>query len=181
MGEVCKFNSEVSASNLTRSYMLKLGPDKTEPRKHFEVYKIKTMNLAAEEKEETTELVMFEGKPVGADAADGDAKGKDGEDVDAPDTTIDDAKQIADLKTYLKEMGDMDPDDYKAVMRRLFKTWHPDKAGDTPLAKRIFHMLRAHEQWYKRRRNGEAVGDDDWMEEADGKKGGAAGEPSEAL
>merc|ERR1712050_693285 len=73
-------------------------------------------------------------------------------------------------KTYLKEMGDMEPDDYKAVMRRLFKTWHPDKAGDTPLSKKIFHMLRAHEQWYKRRRNGEAVGDDDWMEDGEGAK-----------
>merc|ERR1712207_98070 len=134
---------------------LKLGPDKTEPRKHFEVYKIKTQTLAAEEKEETTDLVMFEGKADEEKAKDGDEKEKKEDDVDAPDTSIDDAKQIADLKSYLKEMGDMEPDDYKAVMRRLFKTWHPDKAGDTPLSKRIFHMLRAHGQWYKRRRNGE--------------------------
>jgi len=182
IAEIVKFDAVKcdSTTGLTRSYMLKLGHDKTEPRKHFEVYKIKTQSLAAEEKEEITELVMFEGKSDEDKAKDGDAKEKKDEDVDAPDTTIDDAKQIADLKIYLKEMGSMDPDDYKAVMRRLFKTWHPDKAGDTPLAKRIFHMLRAHEQWYKRRRNGEAVGDDDWMDDAEGKKSGDAAD-TEAL
>merc|ERR1712129_492785 len=51
-----------------------------------------------------------------------------------------------------------------AVMRRLFKTWHPDKAGNTPVAAKIFHMLRCHEEWYKKRAAGEDVGDDSWLD-----------------
>merc|ERR1712087_92748 len=74
IAEIVKFDAVKSdnTTGLTRSYMLKLGPDKTEPRKHFEVYKIKTQTLAAEEKEETTDLVMFEGKTDEDKAKDGD-------------------------------------------------------------------------------------------------------------
>merc|ERR1711956_159789 len=86
---------------------------------------------------------------------------------DASALPKDDIDAIAEVKKYLHEMGLMEPEDYKAVMRRLFKTWHPDKAGDTPLSKRIFQMLRAHEQWYKKKSAGEDVGDDSWLDKDD--------------
>lgn len=173
IAEVCKFpGDQKQGEGLTRSYMLKLAPDKFEARKHFEVYKIKTNSVipegvSPEAPPASSELAIYSEKDAkenstkAAEAEDiGEAKEKDGEDEE---TTI------KDLKRYLHEMGQMEPDDYKAVMRRLFKTWHPDKAGDTPLSKRIFHMLRAHEQWYKKRQAGEDVGDDSWLDKEDGK------------
>merc|ERR1712151_345795 len=78
-----------------------------------------------------------------------------------------DAKEIADIKQYLHEMSNMEPDDYKAVMRRLFKMWHPDKAENQELANKIFHLLRAHEQWYKKRQKGETDEDDSWLDADD--------------
>ncbi|CAK0833530.1 unnamed protein product [Prorocentrum cordatum] len=89
-----------------------------------------------------------------------------GDDGGAETNEDDEKKQLRDVIEYLKEMGKMEPADYKAVMRRLFKTWHPDKVGDTPIANRIFHLLRTHEAWYKRKAAGEAVADDSWLDSA---------------
>jgi len=61
-------------------------------------------------------------------------------------------------------MAKMPAEEYKAVMRRLFKTWHPDKAGDTDVARTIFRMLRRHEQWYRKRLAGETNEDDSWLD-----------------
>jgi len=184
IAEVCKFTGDQKqGEGLQRSYMLKLGPDKFEPRKHFEVYKISASKATANGAEEVAETGLV---PVDEDVereAENDTKkpapGDEDDEGDIP-AGEDDATTIKDLKRYLHEMGLMDPEDYKAVMRRLFKTWHPDKAGDTPLSKRIFQMLRAHEQWYKKKSAGEDVGDDSWLDKDDitvataGSAGGSA-------
>uniref|UniRef100_A0A7S4SRI7 HEPN domain-containing protein n=1 Tax=Alexandrium monilatum TaxID=311494 RepID=A0A7S4SRI7_9DINO len=177
IAEVCKFPSDQKqGEGLTRSYFLKLTVDKFEVKKHFEVYKIRTNRMTAEgisAEPETTDLALYsekEAKESAEKKATEPEKAQASEEGKAKEMTEEDEETtIKDLKRYLHEMGQMEPEDYKAVMRRLFKTWHPDKAGDTPLSKRIFHMLRAHEQWYKKRQSGEETGDDSWLDKEDGK------------
>jgi HEPN domain-containing protein len=160
IAEVSKWPDEQSVGEgLNRSYLVRISSDSFEARKHFEVYKIRNKTTV----EESTDLV-----PVGG--AGEESKDKINVDVNEESMNQDkeDAKAIADIKQYLHEMAKMQPSDYKAVMRRLFKTWHPDKVGgDTPTAARIFHLLRTHEQWYKKRQNGEVFGDDSWLDNDD--------------
>merc|ERR1712190_422932 len=65
IAEIVKFTKsdegeqEENKKGIQRRYMLKLGPESVEPRKHFEVYKIKTVSLEPTEKEETKELAVF--------------------------------------------------------------------------------------------------------------------------
>jgi len=171
IAEVCKFpGDQKQGEGLTRSYKLKLGPDKFEVKKHFEVYKIRTTKAGGVTAEpQTSEIALIDEEEAAKDKETKPTETADGEAAAPKEDVEDEETTIKDLKRYLHEMGLMEPDDYKAVMRRLFKTWHPDKAGDTPLSKRIFHMLRAHEQWYKKRQAGEDVGDDSWLEKEDGK------------
>jgi len=189
IGEVAKFPDDQKqdlGEGLTRSYFVRIGPDKFEARKHFEVYKIHH-NRAPTETCTDLELLPPGGPkapppaPGAASAAAGSTSpsGTATAEAASAEPTEDDEKQIKDMKKYLHEMSNMTPADYKAVMRRLFKTWHPDKVGDTPLSKRVFHMLRSHEQWYKRKSAGEAVGDDSWLDRDDesaGMDGNATGE-----
>jgi len=164
IAEVAKWPGEQQTEEgLMRSYYVRITASKFEKRKHFEVYKIQNKGSKAEKKGETsTELALKTGGE--------EAEAKDGIAEEAPaeaETNEDDEKkQLRDVIEYLKEMGKMEPADYKAVMRRLFKTWHPDKVGDTPIANRIFHLLRTHEAWYKRKAAGEAVADDSWLDSA---------------
>jgi len=126
-------------SGLNRSYRVRVSGAMDESAyktiKHFEIYKI-PLDESADAAPECMEIeVAGEAKEVIEEKADNE----------------EDDKKIADFKKYLHEMSNMEPDEYKAVMRRLFKTWHPDRAGDTPLSNRIFRMLRSHEQWYKKK------------------------------
>jgi len=138
-------------SGLSRSYRVRVSGAMDESAyktiKHFELYKI-PLDEAAEAVPESTAIEVA-----------GEAR----EVVEEKTDNEEDEKKVADAKKYLKEMSGMEPDEYKVVMRRLFKTWHPDRAGDTPVSNRIFRMLRSHEQWYKKKQNGESVGewDDD--------------------
>eukprot|EP00421_Protoceratium_reticulatum_P020770 CAMPEP_0168380846 /NCGR_PEP_ID=MMETSP0228-20121227/12571_1 /TAXON_ID=133427 /ORGANISM="Protoceratium reticulatum, Strain CCCM 535 (=CCMP 1889)" /LENGTH=656 /DNA_ID=CAMNT_0008393925 /DNA_START=30 /DNA_END=1997 /DNA_ORIENTATION=- len=152
IAEVAKWPSgQHAGEGLSRSYLVRVSTDGFETRKHFEVYKIHATPVAST----SNELMRLEDvqgvKDAGPDGA-GEGKGDD------------DKKRIKEVKSYLHEMGKMPATDYKAVMRRLFKTWHPDKVGDTPLANSIFRLLRQHEQWYKKHLAGEA-GDDSWLDD----------------
>eukprot|EP00928_Gymnodinium_smaydae_P095838 TRINITY_DN8323_c0_g2_i1.p1 TRINITY_DN8323_c0_g2~~TRINITY_DN8323_c0_g2_i1.p1 ORF type:complete len:4833 (+),score=938.40 TRINITY_DN8323_c0_g2_i1:126-14624(+) len=134
---------------LSRSYRLKVGADTYEPRKHYEVYKIHG-TVQMNNTKRTDALVLTDG----GNSYDFEGSGDPG-----------DEGHIADVKRYLREMSKMPPEEYKSVMRRLFKTWHPDKAGDTPLSRAIFRLIRRHEQWYKKRLAGEVQEDDSWLDE----------------
>ncbi|CAK0871810.1 unnamed protein product [Prorocentrum cordatum] len=168
IAEVAKWpdeRQEPQEDGLNKSYNLRVSADTFEVRKQFQIYKI-----AAKKQEKaaaSTELVHVP-KSESSEKEPGLEPGGEDGNVDQADK---DARQLADVKQYLHEMGKMEADDYKAVMRRLFKTWHPDKVGDTPIANKIFHLLRAHEQWYKRRLAGENVGDDSWLDGDDGNFG----------
>eukprot|EP00929_Paragymnodinium_shiwhaense_P109155 TRINITY_DN754_c5_g1_i1.p1 TRINITY_DN754_c5_g1~~TRINITY_DN754_c5_g1_i1.p1 ORF type:complete len:4259 (+),score=1336.88 TRINITY_DN754_c5_g1_i1:96-12872(+) len=151
--EVAKWPSGTPlGEGLSRSYRVKNGLDSMSTIKHFELYKIHGGASPTS-------------GPMGGNDLVPDGMVRDVIDGESPED--EDARRIAEVKRYLHEMGAMPPDEYKQVMRRLFKTWHPDKVGDTPLSNTIFRMLRRHEQWYKKKQAGEAVGDDSWLHEDD--------------
>jgi len=173
IAEVAKWADQAPVGEgLQRSYLMKISGDTYEPRKHFEVYKIHSRS-SKEQASSSTALVLIpvSGVTDKEDFTETPTSDKDKASKAEP-TGL--AKHIAEVKQYLREMGSMSADDYKAVMRRLFKTWHPDKVGDTPLANKIFHLLRMHEQWYKKRLAGDvSVGDDSWLDKVDEEGGGA--------
>eukprot|EP00971_Amphidinium_carterae_P095263 1884610-Amphidinium_carterae.1 len=152
------------SAGLNKSYRVKLSPDKFDAKKHFEanpqtrffirVYKIHGSAKKEETADPKNELEVISDK-------------KDVVDEAGDEYSQDDLKAIHEVKTYLKEMGNLPTEEYRVVMRRLFKTWHPDKVGDTPVSNRIFRLLRKHEQWYKKRMAGQAVGDDSWLDAED--------------
>mmetsp|Transcript_29756 Transcript_29756/g.98660 ORF Transcript_29756/g.98660 Transcript_29756/m.98660 type:complete len:820 (+) Transcript_29756:8028-10487(+) len=178
IAEVLKWQDDKKKGDgLNRSYMVRIDADTIEAKKHFEVYKILSRSAASR----NTELALIPDE----EATDKDPFAPDEADIAGSSV---DLKQLVEVKAYLREMANMTQDDYKAVMRRLFKTWHPDKVGDTPLANRIFHMLRMHEHWYKKKISGENVGDDSWLDKEDlgtaakgGGKGASAKEGALAL
>lgn len=57
-------------------------------------------------------------------------------------------------------MSGMDENQYKSTLRRLYLTWHPDKAGNTPFNNMILRLLVKHKQW-----KDEGGGDDSWLED----------------
>jgi len=145
-------------SGLMRTYRVRISGAMDETayieRKHFEIYKIPLDQDAPVPNKECMEIELA--SEVAKDV------------IDEGGSSEEDEKKIKDFKKYLHEMSDMPADEYKGVMRRLFKTWHPDKAGDTPLSQRIFRMLRSHEQWYKKKEAGET--DKAWDDD-EGEKG----------
>jgi HEPN domain-containing protein len=160
IGEIARWpEGSKQGEGLNRSYLVRVSQELFETRKHFEVYKIQANSQPKVSSTEARRRDSMDLVPV------------DGQEVrDMTDTSgklTDDSKHIIEVKAYLREMSKMPPEDYKLVMRRLFKTWHPDKVGDTPVANKVFLLLRRHENWFKRRQAGENVGDDSWLEKED--------------
>ena len=61
----------------------------------------------------------------------------------APDVEENDNEEakLDEVKGQLREMAAMNQQDYKRALRRLFLTWHPDKAGNTSFNNMIFRMF----------------------------------------
>ncbi|CAJ1408234.1 unnamed protein product, partial [Effrenium voratum] len=68
-------------------------------------------------------------------------------------------EQLEQVKAYLREISSWEQADYKRAIRRLYLTWHPDKAGDTPFNNMVFRMLSRHCDWYC----GGKPESDDWL------------------
>ena len=83
------------------------------------------------------------------------------QDASPPEAVHTQAHQLEKVKHQLREMKHFSRDDYKTAMRRLFLTWHPDKAGNTHFASMMFRMLKRHSDWYQ---DGQP-GDDEWLDE----------------
>ncbi|CAE8696581.1 unnamed protein product, partial [Polarella glacialis] len=144
-------NEQVVGRNLSREYKVQLSDNELKTLRHFELYKIIPDKVAA-----SSNLIQ---EASAICSTNGPASHAPADDIDA-------ASERKKLKQTLREMGQMAPADYKAAMRRLFLRWHPDKAGDTPLANFMFRIIRRHHEWYQRKLSG-AREDDSWLDELD--------------
>ncbi|CAE7584340.1 Sacs, partial [Symbiodinium sp. CCMP2456] len=83
------------------------------------------------------------------------------QDTSAPEAVHTQARQLEEVKHQLREMKRLSRADYRNVMRRLYLTWHPDRAGNTHFASMMFRMIRRHSDWFQ---DGQP-GDDEWLDE----------------
>lgn len=121
---VLPWDENVADGNaLSRSYRIRTSREDIEIRQHFELYKICWNGPG---RQQTGKLV-----PIGDVHDSNDEPAGDGH-----------ASKLRRVKEQLHEMSRMTESEYKAAMRRLYLAWHPDKAGDSPLANRIFCLLR---------------------------------------
>eukprot|EP00927_Polykrikos_kofoidii_P005979 TRINITY_DN12406_c0_g1_i2.p1 TRINITY_DN12406_c0_g1~~TRINITY_DN12406_c0_g1_i2.p1 ORF type:complete len:1132 (-),score=130.16 TRINITY_DN12406_c0_g1_i2:309-3650(-) len=144
---------------LTRCYYLRISEDESaiEVRRHFELYKIH-WGLATNMRRGGSEVTVAAGPGLARDATS----------ENVPEQG--DAEATGKVRRTLREMGRMCDLDYRVALRRLYLTWHPDRAGNTQLANSLFRMIRRHADWYQRRLKGEIDETDDWLDDDDARE-----------
>ena len=131
--------------SIMRQYSVQLSPKGLpEILSHKDLYKISGQGNPISIDQSGSQLLKFDG--VGDNSAANDSTGNTG--------------KLKEIKAQLREMSGMDENQYKSTLRRLYLTWHPDKAGNTPFNNMILRLLVKHKQWYL-----EGGGDDSWLED----------------
>ena len=133
-------------NSIMRQYRVQLSPKGLpEIRLHKDLYKISGQGNPISIDQSGSQLLTFDG--VGDNSAANDSTGNAG--------------KLKEIKAQLREMSGMDDENqYKSTLRRLYLTWHPDKAGNTPFNNMILRLLVKHKQWYL-----EGRGDDSWLDD----------------
>ena len=150
--------------SLTRLYTVMFGQGNVQNVRHMDLFNIKGQYRCS------IASAGFDSQPraeFGAQAAENNGSSGESEN----------ARALEQVKDQLRQMSDFGPDDYKNSLRRLFLTWHPDKAGNTDFANMMFRMIKRHGDWYQDGR----PGDDAWLDEYSvGPSGGhqAASDPA---
>ena len=135
--------SKLAEDSIMRQYSVQLSPrGLPEILFHKDLYKISGQGNPISIDQSGSQLLTFDG--VGDNSAANDSTGNAG--------------KLKEIKAQLREMSGMDENQYKSTLRRLYLTWHPDKAGNTPFNNMILHLLVKHKQWYL-----EGGGDDSWL------------------
>ena len=114
--------------HLSRQYRLNEGGDVPVVRKHLEIFK-------------------FDRSAPASTAGDAVVKAAAGGNDEARELGDEDGSDWQNLVAKLREMEGFVFEDYKMMMRRLFKQWHPDKCS-MPHASTFFGVLRRHGETY---------------------------------
>jgi HEPN domain-containing protein len=118
-------------TGLSRKYRLNEGGnDRSVVRKHYEIFKFDRSPHASTSTGSGAVVVSTVDKPA------------------TPDLGDEDGSEWQNLVKQLREMEDFAFEDYKKMMRRLFKQWHPDKCS-RPHAAVFFDVLRRHSSSYE--------------------------------
>ena len=149
LGRVAQWRQASEANlredSIMRQYSVQLSPrGLPEILFHKDLYKISGQGNPISIDQSGSQLLTFDG--VGDNSAANDSTGNAG--------------KLKEIKAQLREMSGMDENQYKSTLRRLYLTWHPDKAGNTPFNNMILRLLVKHKQWYL-----EGGGDDSWLED----------------
>lgn len=149
LGRVAQWRQASEANlrenSIMRQYNVQLSPKGLpEILFHKDLYKISGQGNPISIDQSGSQLLTFDG--VGDNSAANDSTGNTG--------------KLKEIKAQLREMSGMDENQYKSTLRRLYLTWHPDKAGNTPFNNMILRLLVKHKQW-----KDEGGGDDSWLED----------------
>jgi HEPN domain-containing protein len=137
--------------DLSRQYLVLTGnaSENYVEYKHASIFKITRIKKHQEEIDSEDQILLDSG--IGVSRSDPRAVNATERnlqrDLKKEDETFDIDSDAAGLLSLLQQMEVYDAADYKAILRRLFLQWHPDKCTK-PYAKRFFEIVRRHQETF---------------------------------
>lgn len=159
IGHVLPWQSDESATELLRVYLIDEGGTAPVKRKHLELYKISSKPPAAYAggggQGSRSQLVAAAVGNGAAPSVGDDAAPSVGGGTAPSEPTM----SLGRLIQQLRQMQSLPPREYKQAARRLWKQWHPDKCSD-PCATQGTQLLNRHIETY------EGNKDFSWLDDA---------------